>query len=117
LDVIGKKVFRVFLLAIQSPLLTDFTPLPLEQKWSETVCNVNNVYGNLKSENSPEYACPETSTKLYVHEFSFRKNRNGKANAVNAADCSLYLFMHEFQTLNFNPRNSGPISPNISALK
>jgi hypothetical protein len=36
---------------------------------------------------------------------------------VNAADCSLYLFMHEFQTLNFNPRNSGPISPNISALK
>jgi hypothetical protein len=39
-DVIGKKVFRVFLLAIhlyESPLLTDFTPpLPLEQKLFET---------------------------------------------------------------------------------
>jgi hypothetical protein len=37
LDVIGTNVFRVFLLANHSHLLlTDFTPLPLEQKWFET---------------------------------------------------------------------------------
>ena len=35
----------------QSPLLTDFTPP--EKK---VVCNVNIVYGNLKSENSQDYA-------------------------------------------------------------
>jgi hypothetical protein len=37
LDVIGKKVLRVFLLYLKSLLLTDFTPPPpLEQKWFET---------------------------------------------------------------------------------
>jgi hypothetical protein len=50
LDVIGEKI--VFLLAIhQSPLLTDFTPLPpppLEQKWLKLVCNVNIVYRKLQ---------------------------------------------------------------------
>jgi hypothetical protein len=35
----------------QSLLLTDFTPPPLEQ-----VCNVKIVCGNLKSENSQDYA-------------------------------------------------------------
>jgi hypothetical protein len=35
------------------------------------VFNVNIVYGNLKSEDSQDRLCPETSTKLYVHEFSF----------------------------------------------
>ncbi len=40
----------------QSALLTDLPPHPLEQKWFETGCNVNIVYGNLKSENSQNYA-------------------------------------------------------------
>ncbi len=41
----------------QSPLLTDFTPpTPLEQKWFESGCDVNIVYGNFKSENSQDYA-------------------------------------------------------------
>jgi hypothetical protein len=35
LEVTGTKVLRVFLLAIH-PLLTIFTPSPLEQKWFET---------------------------------------------------------------------------------
>jgi hypothetical protein len=35
------------------------------------VCSVNIVHGNLKLENSQDYACPETSIKLYIHEFGF----------------------------------------------
>jgi hypothetical protein len=34
------------------------------------VCNVNNVYGNLKAEKS-KIIPAEISTKLYVHEFGF----------------------------------------------
>jgi hypothetical protein len=51
LGVIGTKNFR------QSPLPADFTRPPLlEQNDLKLVCNVNNVYGNLKSENSQDYA-------------------------------------------------------------
>jgi hypothetical protein len=40
----------------------------LEQKLLETVCNVN--IRNLKSENSHcSLLCPQTSMKLYVHDF------------------------------------------------
>jgi hypothetical protein len=78
LDVIGTKVLRVFLLAIHiSPLLTDFTPLlppppppPLSKSGFELVCYVNNVYENIKSENSQDYA-QKPQQKLYVHEFGF----------------------------------------------
>ncbi len=49
LDVIGKKFSRFF------PLLTDFTPPLPEQSSLKLVCNVNIVYGNLKSENSQDF--------------------------------------------------------------
>ncbi len=56
MDVIGTKVLRVFLLAIQSPLPADFTP-PLESGLKLVCkCNVNIVYENLKSEISQDYA-------------------------------------------------------------
>ncbi len=57
-DVIGTKVLRVFLLAIQSPLPADFTPpAPLESGLKLVCkCNVNIVFENLKSENSQDYA-------------------------------------------------------------
>ncbi len=58
LDVIGKKVLRVFLLAIHSHLYKR-----IEKSGLKLVCN-------LKSENSQEL-CPETSTKLYIIEFDF----------------------------------------------
>ncbi len=47
---------------------SEFSRRPLEQKLLETVCNVN--IRNLKSENS-HYSrlCPQTSMKLYVHDF------------------------------------------------
>ncbi len=41
----------------------------LSKRDLKLACNVNIVYGNLKSENSQ--VCIETSTKLYVHEFGF----------------------------------------------
>ncbi len=54
----------------QSPLLTDYTPPP-PQKWFE-----NGFYCKhyLRKPQVWELSrlCPETSTKLYVHEFSFR---------------------------------------------
>ncbi len=52
LDVIGTKVLRVFLLAINSHL----SPLLLSKSNLKLVCNVNIVYGNLKSEISQDYA-------------------------------------------------------------
>jgi hypothetical protein len=61
-----------------------YTPLPPEQKWLKLVCNVNIVYGNLKSKNSQYYAHKETLTKLYVHEFGFRTIENIKVNAMVA---------------------------------
>ncbi len=52
-DIIGTKVLRVFLLVIHSHLYY-WILLPLFLKL--LVCNVNIVYGNLKSENSQGYA-------------------------------------------------------------
>ncbi len=52
LDIIGTKVFRVFLLAIYSHLCYRFySPFPLSKSGLKLVCNVN-IY--LKSENSPD---------------------------------------------------------------
>ncbi len=67
LDVIGTKVFGVFLLSIQSHLSYGFY---LSKNGLKLVCNVNIVYGNLSSEKLARL-CPENSTKLYVHEFGF----------------------------------------------
>jgi hypothetical protein len=52
LDVIGNKSLKSFLPCYsQSPLPTDFTHSAVK-----LVCHVNIVYGNLKSENSQDYA-------------------------------------------------------------
>jgi hypothetical protein len=65
LDVIGTKVFRVFFLAIQSHLTYGFySPHPLSKRGLKLVCNVNILYRNLK-------ITPETSSKVFVHEFGF----------------------------------------------
>ncbi len=59
LDVIGKKNLTRFPPCYsQFPLLTDFTPRPppLSRSGLKLVCNVNIVYGNIKSENSQDYA-------------------------------------------------------------
>ncbi len=43
----------------QSPQLTDFTTLPpplLSKSRLKLICDINIVYGNLKSENSQDYA-------------------------------------------------------------
>ncbi len=39
----------------QSPLLTDFTPPPLIKSILKLVCNVNILYGDLKSENVQKF--------------------------------------------------------------
>jgi hypothetical protein len=53
LDVIGTKVsLKSFPPCYsQSPLITDFTPPPPSNSGLKLVCNVNIVYGNLKSQN------------------------------------------------------------------
>jgi hypothetical protein len=57
LDVIGTKSLKCFPpCSPQSPLLKDFTPPPLRKSGLKLVCNVNIVYGNLKSENAQDYA-------------------------------------------------------------
>jgi hypothetical protein len=57
LDVIGTKKsheFSSLLFTVTST--TDFTPLPLSESCLKLACNLNTVYGNLKSENSQDYA-------------------------------------------------------------
>ncbi len=59
LDVAGTKVSIVFLLAIHSHVLYYWFysphPSPLSKSVLKLVCNVDIVYGNLKSENSQDY--------------------------------------------------------------
>ncbi len=65
------KVFRVFLLAIQrSPLLTRFTPPPPLRKWLETGMQCKHCIRKPQVWALSRW-CPETSTKLCVHEFGF----------------------------------------------
>jgi hypothetical protein len=60
LNVIGTKLLRVFLLAIHSHHHSRFLPPPppppSKSGFKPLVCNLNIVFGNLKSENSQEYA-------------------------------------------------------------
>ncbi len=57
LDVIGTKVSRVFLLAIDSHLYSRILLThPLSKSGLKLVCNVNIEHRNLKSENSQDYA-------------------------------------------------------------
>jgi hypothetical protein len=66
LDVIGTKIFYYS----QSPLFTDFTPSPLEQKLFETGFSVNIVYENLKSENSQDYAQKPQRNFMFMNSAS-----------------------------------------------
>ncbi len=79
---LGQKSFKL----IRSPridskeLIPPDNPMPTgclapidSLKIPARVCNVNIVHGNLTFENSTRL-CPETSTKLYVHEFGSRNN-------------------------------------------
>jgi hypothetical protein len=79
LDVIGTKVLTKSFPSCysQSSKQTDFTPQspppppPLSKSGLKLVCYVNILYGNLKSENSKDFAL-EAPRKLCVHEFDFR---------------------------------------------
>ncbi len=75
ISVIRTKVFRVFLLAIQSNLLRILTsPPPPEQSGLKLVVNVIIIYECTENSNVTLRnlkISPETSRKLYVHEFGF----------------------------------------------
>jgi hypothetical protein len=63
----------------QSPLLTNLLPPPLSKSGLKLVCNVNIVYGNLKSENTQDCAQkPQRSCKFMnsasVHKVHTRRN-------------------------------------------
>ena len=65
LDIIGTKVLRVFLLAINSHLYNWFTPLPpLSKSGLKLVCNVNIVYGQ---SGNHQLADPPNYYYKYVH--------------------------------------------------
>jgi hypothetical protein len=60
LDVIWSKSKRFSCAPCYSHAVTSINgfyspPLLFERKWFETLCNVNIVYGNLKSKNSQDY--------------------------------------------------------------
>ncbi len=56
LDVTGTKVLRVFLLAFHSHFYYRILLIPLSKSGLKLICNVDILYGNLKSENSQDYA-------------------------------------------------------------
>ncbi len=55
----------------QSPLL----PLPLSKSGLKLVCNVNIVYGNLKSENFQDYAQKPQRNCMFMNSASVRDYR------------------------------------------
>ncbi len=73
----------------QSSLLTDFIP-PLSPSKSglKLVCNVNIVYGNLKSENSTN----NTNTNNLFPPFPMRYNKVHNVNTVLNNKAQLKLF-------------------------
>ncbi len=72
LDVIGTKVLRVFLLAIHSHLYKRILlpPPPPSKSGLKLDCNVNIVYGNLKSENSQGYAQEPQRNCMFMNSAS-----------------------------------------------
>jgi hypothetical protein len=70
-DVIGTKVLRVFLLANHRHFYINgcySSPPPPEQKGFENWFAIKTLYTETSGLSR---LCPETSTKLYVHEFGF----------------------------------------------
>ncbi len=67
--VTGTKVLRVFLLAIHTLLYYRifFHPPFLSKIGLKLVCNVNNEYGNLKSENSQDYAQKRQHNCMFIN--------------------------------------------------
>jgi hypothetical protein len=72
----------------QSPLLTDLNPPSPSKGDFKLVCNLSILYGNLKSENSQDYAHAETSTKL---TFMNSASGQGRIFAVGTIQCTLFL--------------------------
>jgi hypothetical protein len=66
LDVIGTKVLRAFLLSIHSHLHYEFYPPP-SKSGLKLVCNVNIVFGNLKSKNSQDYAQKPQRNSMFMN--------------------------------------------------
>jgi hypothetical protein len=52
---------------------------PLSKDGLQLDCNVNILYGNLKSENSQDYA-QKPQQILYIHEFNFWKSMDTNKN-------------------------------------
>jgi hypothetical protein len=71
LDVTGTKVLRVSFLMFRVTSSNELTPLPNKSSLKPG-CNVNNVrvYGNLKPENSQEYAQKLQQTSTFVNSGS-----------------------------------------------
>jgi hypothetical protein len=70
----GDKMLRVFLIAY-SQSSNEFTPsLPLSKSNLKLVCNVNNLYRNLKSKNSQDYdvqKCQQNCTFMNLDSVRF----------------------------------------------
>jgi hypothetical protein len=65
----------------QSPLLWIYPPPPLSKRRSKLVCDVNIVYGSLKSENSQDYL------KKPQQNFTFMNFASG--HRINDDECGL----------------------------
>jgi hypothetical protein len=72
LDVIGTKVLRVFSLLFTINCYTNGfnSPPPCSKSGLKLVCNVNIVYGNLKSVNSQDYAQKPQRNSTFMNSAS-----------------------------------------------
>jgi len=102
LDVIGTKVLRVFLLAIHSHLYLRILPFPpLSKSGLKLVCNVNIVYGNLKSEKSQDDAQKPQRNCTFMNSASVLETLNGLPQEVGMV-CTLLNSIMEPVMPSFN---------------
>jgi hypothetical protein len=80
----------------QLPLLTDFysPPPPLSKSALKLVCNVNIVYGNLKTENSQAYAQRSQRNCTFMNSASGQREtgRRDRSDRLRIGECNHVSF-------------------------
>ncbi len=98
----GAIVFRVFLLAIHSHRYKRILLPPLSKSSLKLVCNVNIVNGNLKSENSQDYAQKPQRNCKFMNSASVDYIRHVRHHPHSRIH-SIFVFYikYEFSTLKY----------------
>ncbi len=92
-QIIGRNWYKGFPPCYsQSPLLSDFTPPRFDRKWFETSLQCQDCTRKPQVWKLSSF-CPETSLKLYFHEFGFRSLFFGTFKLSICEDTVIFHFI------------------------